>query len=100
MTTTRQFNEATRAELERIASRYPKRDAALLPALRLLEREFGCVDNPGMRHVAELLDVSPAKVFGVFTFYTHYRRPTEGRYTLQVCATLPCALRGSEALFD
>jgi NADH-quinone oxidoreductase subunit F len=53
-----------------------------------------------MRLVAGLLGVSPAKVYGVFTFYTHYRRPTDGKYVLQVCATLPCALRGSEAIFD
>ncbi|MEQ1500839.1 MAG: NADH-quinone oxidoreductase subunit NuoF [Myxococcota bacterium] len=96
----REFKPEVKAELERLCERYPKRDAALLPALRLLEREFGCVDEPGMRHVAALLGVSPAKVFGVFTFYTHYRRSTDGKYVLQVCSTLPCALRGSEAIFD
>jgi NADH-quinone oxidoreductase subunit F len=96
----REFTPAVVAELEQICSRYPKRDAALLPALRLLEREFGCVDEPGMRLIAGLLGVSPAKVFGVFTFYTHYRRPTDGKYVMQVCSTLTCALRGSEAVFD
>ena len=97
---TREFSPEVKAELERIAARYPKREAALLPALRLLEREFNCVDEPGMRHVAELIGVSASKVYGVFTFYTHYRRPTDGKYSLQVCSTLPCALRGSEAVFD
>ena len=43
----REFNDATKQELEAICSRYPKREAALLPALRLLEREFGCVDEDG-----------------------------------------------------
>jgi NADH-quinone oxidoreductase subunit F len=96
----REFSEAVRQELELICARYPRREAALLPALRLLEREFGCVDEEGMVHVAGLLGVSPAKVFGVFTFYTHYRRPTDGRHVFQVCATVPCALRGSEAVHD
>jgi NADH-quinone oxidoreductase subunit F len=96
----REFSEAVRQELEAICARYPRREAALLPALRLLEREFGCVDEEGMVHVAGLLGVSPAKVFGVFTFYTHYRRPTDGRHVFQVCATVPCALRGSEAVHD
>jgi NADH-quinone oxidoreductase subunit F len=96
----REFSAETRQELERICSRYPRRDAALLPALRLLERDFGCVDEPGMVHVAELLGVSPARVFGVFTFYTHYRRATDGKYVLQVCSTVPCALRGSEKIHD
>ncbi|MEQ1564543.1 MAG: NADH-quinone oxidoreductase subunit NuoF [Myxococcota bacterium] len=97
---TREFTPAVKRELEALCSRYPKREAALLPALRLLEREFGCVDDPGMRHVADLIGVSPAKVFGVFTFYTHYRRATDGKYVMQVCSTLSCALNGSEAVFD
>jgi len=96
----REFNDATKAELERTCSRYPKREAALLPALRLLEREFGCVDEEGMIHVAKLLGVSPAKVFGVFTFYTHYRRPDDRKYVVEYCSTVPCALRGSEKVHD
>ena len=96
----REFSPAVKAELELLAARYPHREAVLLPALRLLEREFGCVDEPGMRHVAELVGVSPAKVFGVFTFYTHYRRPADGKYSIQVCSTLTCALKGSEKVFD
>jgi NADH-quinone oxidoreductase subunit F len=96
----RDFSPAVRQELEKICSRYPKREAALLPALRLLEREFGCVDEPGMVHVAQLLGVSPAKVFGVFTFYTHYRRPEDRKYVVEFCSTMPCALKGSEAVHD
>ena len=96
----REFRPEVKAELELICARYPEREAALLPAMRLLEREFGCVDNGGMRHVADLIGVSPAKVFGVLTFYTHFRRDSDGRYVFQVCSTLPCALRGSEKVFD
>jgi NADH-quinone oxidoreductase subunit F len=98
--TVREFTPEVKAELEAICARYPEREAGLLPALRLLEREFGCVDEAGMRHVAQLIGVSPAKVFGVFTFYTHYRRPTDGKYKLQVCATLSCAIHGAEKVYD
>jgi len=96
----REFSDATKQELEKICSRYPKREAALLPALRLLEREFGCVDEEGMIHVAKLLGISPAKVFGVFTFYTHYRRTSDRKYVIEFCSTIPCALRGSEQVHD
>jgi NADH:ubiquinone oxidoreductase subunit E len=92
----REFNDATKQELERICSRYPKREAALLPALRLLEREFGCVDSDGMVHVAKLLGISPAKVFGVFTFYTHYKRPDRPRRTSSSTAR-PCPARSGAA---
>src|SRR5688572_23733321 len=94
-----EFTQAVLSEFESICSRYPKREAALLPALRLLERECGSISDDGMKYVAKLIGVAPAKVFGVVTFYTHYKRAGEGKYQLQVCATLPCALRGGVDLY-
>jgi NADH-quinone oxidoreductase E subunit len=94
------FTPERRAKLDALIQKYPKKQAALLPALRLAEEQAGCVDFDAMEHVAEILEVSPAKVLGVFTFYTHYRRPGTGKHLVQVCATLPCALRGAEAVFD
>jgi NADH-quinone oxidoreductase subunit F len=94
-----EFSKAVLTELESVCSRYPKREAALLPALRLLEREFGSISDDGMKYVAKLIGVPPAKVFGVVTFYTHYKRAGEGKYQFQVCATLPCALRGGLDLY-
>ena len=93
-----QFSPKVKKEFEGIVARYPVREAAMLPTLRLIEREFGHIDAEGMRYCAELLNVPPARVYGVVTFYTHFRRETDGVHVIQVCSTLPCALRGSEAL--
>ena len=95
-----QFTPERRAKLDALITRYPKKKAALLPALRMAEEQAGHVDFDAMEHVAEICGVSPAHVLGVFTFYTHYRRPGTGKHLVQVCATLPCALRGAEAVFD
>jgi NADH-quinone oxidoreductase E subunit len=89
------FGERTLEEFHRTVARYPVKEAALLPTLRLAEREFGSITDDAMIYVAELLDLPPARVHGVFTFYTHFRRPGWGRHVLQVCCTLPCALRGA-----
>jgi NADH-quinone oxidoreductase subunit E len=94
------FSESARAEIDRLLTRYPTRRAATLPVLRVAEQEFGGIDDDVMVLVADTLDLSPAKVRGVFTFYTHLRRPEWGKYLLQVCATLSCALRGCESLAD
>ena len=94
------FTPENRKKLDEIVRKYPTKQAALLPALRLVEAQAGNIEYDAMEHVAGILDVSPAKVLGVFTFYTHYRRPGTGKFLVQVCATLPCALRGAEAVFD
>jgi NADH-quinone oxidoreductase subunit E len=85
-------------EFDWIVSRYPVRRAALLPTLRLIEKEFGRVDPEGIALAAELCQLSTAEVQGVVSFYTHYKRETDGKYVIWVCNTLPCALRGARDL--
>lgn len=95
-----QLSEQGMARYRWLLGRYPKKEAALLPALRLAEEEFGELGFPQLRYVAELMGLPPARVLGVFTFYTQYRRAGTGKYHFQVCSTLSCALRGSDALCD
>ncbi len=89
-----EFGPPARKEIDWIISRYPNKQAALLPVLRVAEREFDGIGPASIRLVARTLDLSPGFVYGVFTFYTQFRRSGEGKYILQVCATLSCALRG------
>ncbi len=93
---TTSFSSETMKQYEWLLTRYPTRRAALLPTLRLAESDFGELGVPEMRYVADLMEIPPAFVFGVVTFYTHYRRAGTGKFHIQVCSTLSCALRGSE----
>jgi len=90
-----QFNDVSRKQFDWLLKRYPTKQAALLPSFRLVEAQQGFVDVPSMDYLAEQLDLPPAFVNGVFTFYSHYRRKSEGKYIVMVCHTLPCALRGA-----
>ncbi|MCZ6793351.1 MAG: NAD(P)H-dependent oxidoreductase subunit E [Planctomycetota bacterium] len=92
--TAREFSPEAREQIDWLLTRYPTKQAALLPVLRLAEEEFGNIDSGAVMLVARSLDVSPGHVFGVLTFYTHYRREGTGQHNVQVCATLSCALRG------
>src|SRR3954464_15908007 len=92
------FSADAQKDFEWLLSRYPQKRAALLPTLRLIEREFGRVDPEGMELAASLLGMSPAEVLGVVSFYTHYKRETDGKYVVWVCNTLPCALRGAREM--
>lgn len=94
------FSDQTMKTYEWLLTRYPEKQAALLPALRLAEVEFGELGVPEMKYVADLMGISPARVFGVVTFYTHFRRAGTGTYHIQVCSTLSCALRGAQEVVD
>ena len=92
---------ATVAQLEFFRDAfYPlihRRLSSLIAAL-----EAACASGSARvkEYVAGLLGISPARVFGVVTFYTHYRRAGTGCHHIQVCSTLSCALRGAQDLVD
>lgn len=94
------FNIESEREIEQILTRYPTQQAALLPVLHIAEREFGWISPEVMELVAKRLDLSPAHVYGVVTFYTMYQREPPAKFHVQVCQTLPCALMGCEKVVD
>ncbi len=85
-----------RTELDELLSHYPTKMAALLPALWIVQRERGWVSEAAMAEVAAVLDLTPAYVKGVVTFYTMYHQHPVGRYFVQVCTTSPCNVCGAE----
>jgi len=98
------YTPENRERLEVIASRYPPepagRRSVILPALYLVQRQLGYVSLSAVQHVASVIGCTPAEVEDVVSFYTmFYTRPV-GKYVLQVCRTLPCALRGAERVTE
>jgi NADH-quinone oxidoreductase subunit E len=85
-----------RAHMEAIAARFPQRLSALIPILYLVQQRHGHVTRAGMELAAEVLGTTPAYVDSVASFYTMLHRQPVGKYVLQVCRTLPCALAGAE----
>ena len=83
-------------ELSEILSRYPTKMAATIPALHLIQDQEGWISEEVMIWLAHKLDVSPAHIKGVVTFYTLFNREPVGKHQVWVCRTLPCALRGAD----
>jgi NADH-quinone oxidoreductase subunit E len=81
-----------------IIARYPRRKSALIPLLHLSQEQNGYITQDAMRHIAELLDVTPAEVYGTATFYEMFRFQPTGRYLINVCGTMSCALLGAHDL--
>lgn len=87
---------ALAAELEAIVARYPKRAAAMLPVLTRLQAERGHLSDETVEQVAAFLEVPPAHVHGVVSFYSMYDRHPVGKHKVYVCRTLSCRIRGAE----
>ncbi len=94
------FSEETQGRFERMITRYPNREAAILPTLHLAQREFGYLSDEAIRYVADLLGFTSAYIEGVATFYTMFDRKPVGKYHLQICRNLSCSLMGAEHLIE
>ena len=81
-----------------IIARYPKPKSALIPLVHLSQQQNGYVTEEAMRHVAELLDVTPAEVYGTASFYEMFRFEPTGKYLINICGTMSCALMGADDL--
>jgi NADH dehydrogenase (ubiquinone) flavoprotein 2 len=90
------FTGKVRAQLDDVLARYPTKQAALLPALWMVQRERGWISDRNITEVAEVLDITPAYVKGVVTFYTMYHQHPVGKNFVQVCTTSPCNICGAE----
>jgi NADH-quinone oxidoreductase E subunit len=94
------FEGEYKERFEKILTRYPNKQAALLPALGLAQEIRGHVSSDSMDRVAELLGLSPAYVRGVTTFYTMYNKRPVGRYLVQVCTNISCNLCGADEVME
>ncbi len=92
------FSDKLQRKIDELVLRYPRPLSALVPILRAIQEEKRCVSPPSQLRVAERMAISPAWVAGVVSFYTMLNVKKIGKYHLQICRTLPCALRGCGAL--
>lgn len=94
------FPPARLAEFETLLTRYPTKQAALLPTLWLAQKEWGWISREVVDYVASLLGLSSAFVWGVVTFYTMYNRAPVGKRLIQFCTSISCHLNGATEAYE
>jgi len=96
------YTPENRAKLEAMCARYPpeQRRSAILSALYLVQEQQGYITAAAARHVGEVIGVTAAEVDDVVSYYVMFFRQPTGKYVLQVCRTLSCALNGAERVID
>lgn len=89
-------------EVKQILSKYPpeQKRSAVMPLLFLAQREEGYLTKSAMQDVAKIVDITETDVAAIVGFYTLYHDKKAGKYRMQVCTDLPCALRGAEEFID
>ena len=95
-----EFSESAKKEFDAIVQRYPQKRAALLTVLHLAQREFGWLSREVMEYVGRLLDIPAGEVYDTASFYTMFYQKPVGKYHIQVCHTLSCALRGARNIYE
>ena len=89
-------------EVKQILAKYPpeQKRSAVMPLLYLAQREEGYASKSAMQDIAKLVDITETDVAAIVGFYTLYHDKREGKYRMQVCTDLPCALRGADIFMD
>src|SRR4051794_34143182 len=95
------LTEEIKAELRgKYFPRYPTKRAVLLPALHLVQHEYGWIPQRAIAEIAEFLEMAPAEALDTATFYEEYWLKPKGKYLLQVCRSLSCEICGSRELTE
>ena len=92
------LKEKYQKEIAEIISRYPVKRSALIPLLYLAQQDEGFVSEAAMKEIAGLLRLTPPQVYETATFYTMLNLKRVGKFHLQVCKSLMCALAGSDTV--
>jgi NADH-quinone oxidoreductase E subunit len=95
-----EFNPEIRKQVDWTVSRYPRKEAAMLPVLHLAQKQFGYVSHDVMELVGRALEVPVNRVQDVVSFYTMFYEKPVGMYHIQVCHTLSCAVRGAAQVVE
>jgi NADH-quinone oxidoreductase subunit E len=89
-------------EVKQILSKYPpeQKRSAVMPLLYLAQRDDGYVKKSAMQDIAKMLEITETEVASIVGFYTLYHDEKAGKYRMQVCTDLPCALRGADKFLE
>lgn len=94
------FSEKYAAEIEGIMARFPRKKSAVLPLMHLVQHHYGYMSDEAMREVAAILDLDPTHILSLAGFYTLYYEAPVGKYVLEICNDLACALRGADEFVE
>jgi NADH-quinone oxidoreductase subunit E len=94
------LNDASIAEIRKRMVRYPRRKSAILPALTVAYRQAGHLSNEIYREISDIIEIPYIEVAEAASFYTMFPKEPVGKYLIQVCHNISCALLGADSLLS
>lgn len=94
------LSESTRQEIIELKNQYPSARSAILPALHIVQAQFGFIPAEPMAELAEILGILRGDVEQVVTFYRMYNQKPVGKFHVKICDSISCYLRGSDELIE
>ena len=95
-----EFPEEAKKRFDYLLTRYPTKEAALIPSLHLAQETWGWISPEVVYYLSGLLDLSPATVFGVVSFYDMLDQKPVGKYRLRVCTNLSCMVTNAYDIYE
>ena len=95
-----EFPPEVKKRFDELLPRYPTKEAVLIPALHLVQETWGWISPEAVHYLSELLDLSPATVFGVVSFYDMLDQRPVGKYRLRVCTNLSCMVTNAYDIYE
>lgn len=94
------LNEDSIKSIEEKAKKYPRNKSAILPALTIAYHQLGYVDNEIYKEISKVIKVPHVEIAEAATFYTMFPKKSRGKYLIQVCHNISCALLGADSLLN
>ncbi len=94
------LNQQSIAAMKEKATQYPRRKSAILPALTIAYRQVGHLNEQIYREIAKTLNLPEVEIAEAATFYTMFPKQPVGKYLIQVCHNISCALLGADSLIE
>ena len=92
------LNEASVAEIKKKMMRYPRRKSAILPAITVAYHQEGHLNAELYREISQIIEIPVVDIASAASFYTMFPKEPVGKYLIQVCHNISCALLGSDSL--
>jgi len=92
--------EGLAREIREHMAKYPEKRSAALPALEAAQRVHGWCSPEAIRQVAAVMQVTPAYLSSMATFYDMLNTEPVGRHQVYVCTSVACNLRNAQALLE